>query len=77
LGKRAWPVATVMVVVLVAMGFLWQGWFLWALLALLFGVRHPAPLNDLSPIGSRRTLAGIGMLVLFVLIFAPIPLSTF
>jgi len=77
LGKRAWPVAMAMVVVLIAMGFLWQGWFLWALLVLIFGVRHPAPLNDLSPIGSRRTLAGIGMLVLFVLIFAPIPLSTF
>ena len=77
LGKRAWPVAMAMVALLFVMGFVWQGWFVWAFLVLIFGVRHPAPLNDLSPIGSRRTLAGIGMLVLFVLIFAPIPFSTF
>jgi membrane-associated protease RseP (regulator of RpoE activity) len=77
LGKRAWPVAMAMVAVLLAMGFLWQGWFVWAFLVLVFGVRHPAPLNDLSPMGPRRTLVGIGVLVLFVLTFAPIPLSTF
>lgn len=77
LGKRAWPVALVMVMLLVAIGFLWQGWFMWAFLVLIFGIRHPAPLNDLSPIGARRTLVGIGVLVLFVLTFAPIPFSAF
>lgn len=77
LGKRAWPVAMVMVLLLVAMGFLWQGWFMWAFLVLIFGIRHPAPLNDLSPIGAHRTLVGIGVLVLFVLTFAPIPFSAF
>ena len=75
LGKRAWPVATGVVLLLLAMGFVWQGWFLWAVLVLVFGVRHPAPLNDLSPMGLKRTLVGIGVLVLFVLIFTPIPLS--
>jgi membrane-associated protease RseP (regulator of RpoE activity) len=76
LGKRAWPVATGVVLLLLAMGFVWQGWFLWAVLVLVFGVRHPAPLNDLSPMGLKRTLVGIGVLVLFVLIFTPIPLSS-
>jgi len=75
LGKRAWPVAIGVVLLLLAMGFVWQGWFLWAVLVLVFGVRHPAPLNDLSPMGLKRTLVGIGVLVLFVLIFTPIPLS--
>ncbi len=75
LGRRAWPVAFGVVGLLLVMGFFWQGWFLWAILVLIFGVRHPAPLNDLSPMGLRRTLAGIGVLVLFVLIFMPVPLS--
>jgi membrane-associated protease RseP (regulator of RpoE activity) len=75
LGRRAWPVAFGVVGLLVVMGFFWQGWFLWAFLVLIFGVRHPAPLNDLSPMGMRRTLVGIGVLVLFVLIFMPVPLS--
>jgi hypothetical protein len=63
------------VLLLLAMGFVWQGWFLWAVLVLVFGVRHPAPLNDLSPMGLKRTLVGIGVLVLFVLTFTPIPFS--
>ena len=75
LGRRAWPVAFGVVGLLVVMGFFWQGWFLWAFLVLIFGVRHPAPLNDLSPMGLRRTLVGIGVLVLFVLTFTPVPFS--
>ena len=75
LGKRAWPVAIGVVLLLLALGFVWQGWFLWAILVLVFGVRHPAPLNDLSPMGLKRTLVGIGVLVLFLLTFTPIPLS--
>jgi membrane-associated protease RseP (regulator of RpoE activity) len=76
LGKRAWPVAIGVVFLLLAMGFLWSGWFLWAILILVFGVRHPAPLNDLSPMGFKRALVGVGVLILFVLTFAPIPFST-
>ena len=75
LGRRAWPVAMLMVGLLVIMGFFWQGWFVWALLVLAFGVRHPAPLNDLTSMGLRRTILGIGVLVLFVLTFTPIPFS--
>ncbi len=75
LGKRAWPVAAGVVVLLVIMGFRWSGWFLWAFMVMIFGIRHPAPLNDLTPMGSRRRLIGLGVLVLFVLIFTPIPLN--
>jgi len=75
LGRRAWPVATGVVVLLVALGFLWNGWFIWAFLALVFGMRHPAPLNDLTPMGLVRTWVGIGVLILFVLIFTPIPIT--
>ena len=75
LGKRAWPVAFGVVGLLVVMGFFGSGWFLWAFLVFVFGVRHPASLNDLSPMGLRRTLVGIGVLVLFVLTFTPIPFS--
>jgi membrane-associated protease RseP (regulator of RpoE activity) len=75
LGKRAWPVAAGVVVLLLAMGFLWNGWFLWAMLALLFGARHPAPLNDVSPLDARRKLLGLGVMVLFILTFTPIPFT--
>jgi len=75
LGRRAWPIAMGVVVLLVAMGFFWSGWFIWALLALVFGARHPAPLNDLSLLDGKRRLMGIGVLILFILIFTPIPIT--
>jgi len=75
LGKRAWPVAMVIVGLLVVMGIFWQGWLLWAFLVLIFGVRHPAPLNDVSSMGTRRILLGIGVLILFILTFTPIPFT--
>jgi membrane-associated protease RseP (regulator of RpoE activity) len=76
LGKRAWPVAMGVVALLVAMGFMWEGWFIWAVLVLVFGVRHPAPLNDVTPMDVKRTLLGLAVLVLFVLTFTPIPFTT-
>jgi membrane-associated protease RseP (regulator of RpoE activity) len=75
LGKRAWPVAIGVVALLVAMGFLWNGWVIWAGLAWIFGARHPAPLNDVSPLDAKRRLLGLGVMALFILTFTPIPFT--
>jgi len=76
LGERARTVSIAFVVILVAMGImLWQGWLTWAVLVFLLGVGHPPPLNDISPLDGRRKLLGALVLLLFVLVFAPIPLT--
>jgi membrane-associated protease RseP (regulator of RpoE activity) len=59
---------------LVALGFLWSGWFLWAILIAIFGRLHAAPLNDVSPLDRRRQLLALLGLVLFVLVFTPTPM---
>jgi hypothetical protein len=52
---------------------LWEGWFFWLVFTFLSGWMHPPPLNMLEPLSKGRILLGIGVLILTVLIFTPIP----
>ncbi|HSK76543.1 MAG TPA: site-2 protease family protein [Thermoanaerobaculia bacterium] len=56
-------------------GFLWQGWFLWCLIVLVFGLFHPPVADESAPLGPwRRGLAWIALAML-VLSFIPLPLE--
>ena len=60
---------------LVVMGFFWSGWWLWAVLITIFGQQHAPVLNDLTPLNGRlRALAIIGLIV-FILVFTPVPIT--
>lgn len=76
LGDRAqrftWPI----IMVLALLGLLvWPGWFLWAGLVFLFGQGHPAPLDSITGLDTRRRVTAIAVLAVFVLTFTPIPLT--
>jgi membrane-associated protease RseP (regulator of RpoE activity) len=74
LGRFARPVALVTFAVLVLMGLtLWQGWLIWALFALITGLRHPQPLNDITPLDWGRRLVGLLTLGLFFVLITPRP----
>jgi membrane-associated protease RseP (regulator of RpoE activity) len=49
-------------------------WWFWILLLFFFGQRHAEPLDDITPLDPRRRLIAILTLVLFFLLFVPIPL---
>jgi membrane-associated protease RseP (regulator of RpoE activity) len=51
------------------------GWFVWVGLIFLTGVNHPVPLNDISGIGNGRKLLGLLAIVIFALLFTPLPFS--
>jgi membrane-associated protease RseP (regulator of RpoE activity) len=73
-GRRAWQIARLTAGALFVLGFMgWMGWFLWVILPLVFGLRHPPPLNDHTPLDGRRKLLGIAMIAIFVLVFTPVP----
>ncbi|NCC33182.1 MAG: site-2 protease family protein, partial [Chloroflexia bacterium] len=58
-----------------ALGFLWSGWFLWAVIVALLGQNRSPLLNEVTPLqGSWRLLALLG-LVVFALVFTPMPIS--
>ncbi|NIM92287.1 MAG: site-2 protease family protein [Anaerolineales bacterium] len=73
-ARRLWPF---IVVALVALGFIWSGWWIWALLIFFLGRTYAQPLDDITPLDpGRRSLALFGILIFF-LVFIPIPLRFF
>jgi membrane-associated protease RseP (regulator of RpoE activity) len=76
-GRKAARLLPFLVVVLFLLGFAWTGWWLWAALVFFLGRTYATPLNDITPLDSkRRWIAVLGM-VLFLLLFMPVPFRTF
>jgi membrane-associated protease RseP (regulator of RpoE activity) len=51
------------------------GWFIWLLLIfLLIGVQHPPALDDVTRLDSRRWWVGVLVILIFILIFVPVPM---
>ncbi|MBA2565186.1 MAG: site-2 protease family protein [Gemmatimonadetes bacterium] len=75
-GERQRWVGGLCFATLAGLGWLWMGWWVWAVLILLVvRIRHPrVPELDL-PLGRRRTAIGWLTLALFVLCFHPVPFS--
>jgi membrane-associated protease RseP (regulator of RpoE activity) len=78
IGKRMRAVQNVILVILAALGFLWNGWWLYALLIyFLVGRAYAEPLDQITTLDPGRRLLAILTLVIFVLIFMPVPLTLF
>jgi membrane-associated protease RseP (regulator of RpoE activity) len=75
LGKHARKLWPFIVVVLLGLGVLWTGWYIWAALIFFLGRMHAQPLDDITPLDGRRKLIALFGLVVFVLVFIPVPLS--
>jgi len=54
--------------------FYYPGWILLLILFILFGLRHPAPLDDGTPLDRKRRILGGMTLLIFLLSFTPAPL---
>ncbi len=76
LGDHAKKLWTFILALLVVMGFVWSGWWLWAFLILIFGRVQAEPLDQITELDpKRKVLARIG-LIIFFLVFTPVPLVT-
>ncbi len=74
LGKAARPLALLTFAGLLIMGYaVWNGWYTWAFFALITGIRHPEPLNDITPLDWPRRILGLATLALFVVLLTPRP----
>ncbi len=77
LGKRVQALLPFILAGLVALGFVWAGWWLWAALVFLLGRFHAEPLDQITTLDPvRRAIAWFGI-VLFILVFIPVPLIQF
>ena len=76
-GRKAGRMLPFLVGGLLLLGWVWNGWWLWAALVLLLGRTYAQPLDDVTPLDGRRRWVAILGLILFVLLFMPVPLRTF
>lgn len=64
------------VFLLVALSFWYTGWLMFAFIILLFiGTQHQPPLNEITPLDTKRKLLALLILFIFILSFAPIPFA--
>jgi hypothetical protein len=67
----------IILVITVILGFFWSGWWLWAFLIFVLGRSHAEPLDQITQLDSRRKALALLMLVIFLLVFTPVPFITF
>lgn len=67
----AWP----LLLVLVALGFGWTGWWVWAIVALVMGVRHPWVPGEDDPFPADRRWVVAASWLIFLLSFTPEPIK--
>jgi hypothetical protein len=73
-GNQLKWIRPLIVTILFLLGFLWSGWWLWALMILFLMRRYAVPLDDITELDpGRKALARLG-LIIFFLIFMPVPL---
>ena len=77
LGKKARIFLPFILIALIILGTVWSGWWLWAFLIFLLGRSFAEPLDQITPLDTRRQAVAIFGLLVFVLVFTPIPLSLF
>jgi membrane-associated protease RseP (regulator of RpoE activity) len=76
-AKRMSRLLPAIVLTLGVLGLVWSGWWLWAFMLLFLGRARAEVLDEITPIDKRRRIMGAIMLVIFVLVFSPVPLVTF
>lgn len=76
LGNRARRAVPFILIALMLLGLVWSGWWLWALIIFLLGRAHAEPLDQITQLDSKRRLLAALMLVVFFLVFTPVPLIT-
>jgi membrane-associated protease RseP (regulator of RpoE activity) len=69
-------VSWAVIIVLAGLSYFYTGWLIFALLILLLiGTQHQPPLDEITPLDTKRKLLGILILVIFIISFAPVPFS--
>lgn len=74
-ARRAKMLAWIVMGGLALLALRWSGWLLWLGLLLLFGRVQDTLMDDITGLSGRQRLFAIGMLVVFVLVFVPVPLT--
>jgi membrane-associated protease RseP (regulator of RpoE activity) len=73
-GKKAARIWPYILIALVLLGFVWPTWWLWAGLIFFLGRYYAEPMDQITPLDRRRKILAVVTLVIFLLVFIPVPL---
>ncbi len=59
------------------LGFIWSGWWLWAVLVFFIGRVYAEPLDQITTLDTNRKALAVLAMVIFVLVFMPVPLKIY
>jgi membrane-associated protease RseP (regulator of RpoE activity) len=76
-GDRAAKGFPFILLALGGLGIFWNGWWIWAILLLWLGRVHAEPLDQITPLDSRRLAVAVLAIVIFILTFSPVPFAVF
>ena len=74
LGKFRKILTIIVIAIMVLMGLRWPGWYFWAVLTLLLGLRHPKPQDEITPLGTKEKILALVALIILILTFMPVPI---
>lgn len=75
-GRGHRYISMVVMSILLILGIVaWYGWFLWAGLLFIIGIKHPPVLLWEENLNTRRKITGIVSMLIFILCFIPSPLQ--
>jgi len=73
-GRRSRVIFLIAIVVMAFITVFYNpGWFLLLILIILFGFRHPPPIDDITPLDWGRKIVGGAAFLVFFLSFTPAP----
>jgi len=73
--EKAQRVLPFIIGALLLLSIVWNGWLIWAALIFFFGRVYAEPLDQVTPLDSKRKWLAVLALVVFLLTFTPIPLN--
>ncbi len=76
-GKKSRYISIASILGLILMGSVaWKGWFVWAGLTALIGVRHPPVIDEDEALDFKHRLVVLASVMIFILTFMPNPFMT-
>jgi membrane-associated protease RseP (regulator of RpoE activity) len=77
IGERARALFYPLLIGLVILSTVYSGWFLWVILLIMFGRVYATPLDTITPLNPGRRAIAILSLIVFFLVFIPIPFQLY